>query len=62
MADEYVLSLNHPHPEDLASARTVAPGERVPADAVDPKNPHDWRLIEEGALIKVPADNTEEDG
>ena len=41
------------HPEDLASGRTVAPGEKVPANAVDPKDDHDKRLIDEGILVQA---------
>jgi hypothetical protein len=43
------------HPEDLASGRFVAPGDQVPQGAIDPKNPHDARLIDEGLLIEIPA-------
>jgi hypothetical protein len=41
------------HPEDLASGRTVAPGEKVPTGAVDLKDPHDKRLVDEGVLVKA---------
>lgn len=39
------------HPEDLASGATFAPGET--AVGVNPKDPHDARLIEEGRLVPL---------
>lgn len=39
------------HAETLASGRRVAPGDELPADAVDPDDPVDGRLLDEGALI-----------
>lgn len=41
------------HPEDLADGRVLGVGET--ATKVDEKNPHNARLLDEGALIEVPA-------
>jgi hypothetical protein len=40
------------HADTLASGRPVAPGDAVPAGAVDPKDPHDRALLDEGRLIE----------
>ena len=40
------------HSEDLACGEVLAPGES--SSNVDPKHPHDQRLIEEGKLIELP--------
>lgn len=42
---EYRLPSTRP-PQDLASGRTVAPGETIPASALDLDDPHDQRLVE----------------
>jgi hypothetical protein len=47
MADRYRVASRHP--EDLASGASFAPGEL--AKGVNPKDPHDKRLIEEGRLV-----------
>lgn len=47
--------VNSDHAEVLASGRTVAPGETVPAGAVDAKDDHDRRLLDEGVLTEIPA-------
>lgn len=44
------------HPDTLASGRPIAPGDTVPAEAVDLKDPHDQALLDSGVLIDVDAD------
>lgn len=39
------------HAETLASGRPVAPGDRIPASALDNDDPHDQRLLQDGVLI-----------
>jgi hypothetical protein len=39
------------HPEDLASGRSVAPGERFHLSADDQKEPANKRLIDEGLIL-----------
>ena len=46
------------HVEDLASGRTLAPGEFVDLTKEEQKDPHNARLLEEGILIST--DATEE--
>ena len=40
-------------PETLASGQPLVPGETVDLKAEDAKDPHNKRIIESGALIKV---------
>lgn len=40
------------HPEDIACGQVVAPGEDT--SRVNPKDPHDQRLIDDGRLIALP--------
>jgi hypothetical protein len=49
MADEYRVASRHP--EDIASGKSFAPGEL--AVGVDPKDPHDQALIEDGRLVLI---------
>jgi hypothetical protein len=48
MADKFIV--NSPHAVDLASGQVVAPGEKLPANAVNEKDPHDKRLLDEAVL------------
>lgn len=41
------------HPDTLASGRPIAPGDRVPADELDPKDLHDARLIIDEAFVAL---------
>lgn len=52
MSDKKYLFVGE-HAETLASGQPVAPGEPVPAAAVDPEDPHDQHLLEQGVLIEV---------
>lgn len=52
MTTGYKVPLGH-HPEVLASGRTAAPGEFIPADAIDPTEQPDVRLLAEGLLIEA---------
>lgn len=45
------------HAEPLASGRTLLPGDTLPAGAVNPEDPHDRYLLDEGRLR--PVDNDE---
>jgi hypothetical protein len=49
MADEYRVALRHP--VDIATGASFAPGET--AVGVNPKDPHDKQLIDEGHLVLV---------
>lgn len=40
------------HAGTLAGGQTVAPGDPVPAGAVDPDDPHDKHLLDDGLLIE----------
>lgn len=40
------------HAGTLANGLTVAPGDPVPANAVDPDDPHDKHLLDDGQLIE----------
>lgn len=44
------------HAEPLASGRTLLPGEKVPASAVDPEDPHDRYLLDEQRLRPLVAE------
>jgi hypothetical protein len=50
------------HADTLASGRHVAPGDSVPADAVDTDDQHDCNLVDEGRLVAIspPARNAYE--
>lgn len=50
MADEYIVTANARHPENLADGRTVAAGDRVTGVDADGD---DKRLIDEGILVKA---------
>jgi hypothetical protein len=41
------------HADTLASGRHVAPGDSVPADAVDLDDQHDCNLVDEGRLVPI---------
>jgi hypothetical protein len=37
--------------DPLSGGRRVDPGDRVPAGAVDPNDPHDKQLLDDGLLL-----------
>jgi hypothetical protein len=39
------------HADTLGGGRHVAPGDRVPASAVDPDDPHDKHLLDDELLL-----------
>ena len=41
------------HVEDLASGRTIAPGETITLSAEEAEDPHNKRLLDEELLIPV---------
>lgn len=41
------------HADQTASGRPLEHGDIVPASAIDPKDPHDKRLLDDGALINL---------
>lgn len=43
------------HADNLGSGRRVAPGDDVPASAVDTDHPVDQRLLAEGQLVELTA-------
>jgi hypothetical protein len=51
MPPEYNARCVSAHPEDLASGRSVAPGERFHLSADDQKEPANKRLIDEGLIL-----------
>lgn len=48
------------HADNLGSGRRVAPGDDLPASAVDPDNPVDQRLLDEGVLVELTAKKEKE--
>lgn len=50
MSDKYLYVGDHA--DTLDAGRPVAPGDPVPASAVNPKSSHDKQLLDEGALIE----------
>lgn len=53
MSDRYLVGGDHA--DNLASGGRIAPGDTLPASAVNPKHPHDQRLLAEGVLIDLQA-------
>jgi hypothetical protein len=53
MSDKYLVVGDHA--DTLASGRPIAPGETLPASAVNPKDPNDQRLLDGGVLIDTGA-------
>lgn len=49
MSHKYLYAGDHAGP--LASGAQYAPGDEVPAAAVNLDDPHDQRLLDEGVLI-----------
>lgn len=49
MSHKYLYAGDHAGP--LASGAQFAPGDEVPAAAVDLEDPHDQHLLDEGVLI-----------
>lgn len=52
------------HADQTAAGRPLEPGDTVSAAQVDPKHPHDKRLIDDGVLVNLTAekDALEDDG
>lgn len=48
------------HVEDLASGRTVAPGEEFYLTTEELQDPHNARLIDEGVVIVAETGDTED--
>jgi hypothetical protein len=58
VSDKYLFVGDHA--DTLGGGRPVAPGDPVPASAVDPKtHPHDQHLLDTGALIEPVAEKKE---
>lgn len=55
---EFKLSASCSHAEYLASGQPLAPGEKVALTTEEVGDPHNQRLIEEGALISLSGDDT----
>lgn len=52
---------DRPVPQDLADGKVLAPGETVDLSAEQAKEPHNKRLIDEGALVKPSAKKQSDD-
>lgn len=52
------------HADQTAANRPLEPGDIISASQVDPKNPHDKRLLDDGVLVNLTAekDALEDDG
>lgn len=53
MSDQFLVGGDHP--STLASGRPVAPGDTLPASAVDPASDVDKQLLADGLLIDLNA-------
>lgn len=51
MTDTLLVALSHP--DTLSSGRPIAPGDQIPADALDPEDLHDAQLIADGAFVAI---------